>query len=335
MLSAVFSFLAYSSVAQYTETINSNRPGFSYGAYSVGTNVIQGEMGARYGKDEHNSFANDTDIFYSDYSLRYGLYYERLELILDGTYSRESINIQTGTSTRELINNNFRRNTIGAKYLIYDRYLQKELEGPNVISWKADNTFQWDDLIPSVSAYAGANLFLGQDPNRIRQPLLTLTDSEDSPVLSPRLGIITQNNYENWALVMNFIADKFTTDFPSYEGIFTLTHTVSPDIALFTEFQFIINDLYSDEIVRAGAGYLLFEDLQLDASFMLNFRDTPSRWYVGLGVSYRYDDLYEGKRIFKNKAEKQDAKRKEKIEKKKKELNPDVDDLEDQNGNKK
>ena len=322
---AVFFLVAFSSLAQYTETINSNRPGFSYGAYSVGTNVIQGEMGFRYGNDEHDLLNREKDIFDVDYSLRYGLYYERLEILLDGTYASENVMISRGLSSDEFSNSNFRRNTLGAKYLIYDRYLQKELEGPNVISWKAENTFQWDDLIPSVSAYAGANLLFGDNPFKF----------QEEPFLSPRLGIITQNNYKNWVFVMNFIADKFTTDFPSYEGIFTLTHTISPDIALFTEFQFIINDLYSDEIVRAGAGYLLFDDLQLDASFMVNFRDTPARWYVGLGVSYRYDDLHEGKRIFKNKVEKKDAKRKKKIEKKKKELNPDVEELKDEPGNRK
>jgi hypothetical protein len=322
---AVFFLVAFSSLAQYTETINSNRPGFSYGAYSVGTNVIQGEMGFRYGNDEHDLLNREKDIFDVDYSLRYGLYYERLEILLDGTYASENVMISRGLSSDEFSNRNFRRNTLGAKYLIYDRYLQKELEGPNVISWKAENTFQWDNLIPSVSAYAGANLLFGDNPFKF----------QEEPFLSPRLGIITQNNYKNWVFVMNFIADKFTTDFPSYEGIFTLTHTISRDIALFTEFQFIINDLYSDEIVRAGAGYLLLDDLQIDASFMVNFRDTPARWYVGLGVSYRYDDLHEGKRIFKNKVEKQDAKRKKKIEKKKKELNPDVEELKDKPGNRK
>ena len=319
VLISLLAFLSSSSLAQYTETINSNRPGFSYGAYSVGTGVIQGEMGARYGNDNHDLLNEDVDIFNLDYSLRYGLYYERLEVLLDGTYSSENVMISSGLSTAEFSNNNFRRNTIGAKYLIYDRYLQKELEGPNVISWKAENTFQWDDFIPSVSAYAGANLLFGDNPFMF----------QDEPNLSPRLGVITQNNYKNWVFVTNFIADKFTTDFPSYQGIFTLTHTLAENFAVFGEYQFIIGDLYSDELLRMGVGVLAFEDLQLDGSFMFNFRDTPARWYFGLGVSYRYDDLHQEKRIFKNKAEKKDAKRKEKLEKKKEELNPDIDLEED------
>ena len=315
VLISVLSFLSSSAIAQYTETINSNRPGFSYGAYAVGKKVLQGEMGARYGNDNHDLLNEEVDIFNLDYSLRYGLNYERLEILLDGTYSSENVMISRGLSTAEFSNNNFRRNTLGAKYLIYDRYLQKELEGPNVISWKAENTFQWDDLIPSISGYAGANLLFGDNPFKL----------PNESFLSPRVGIITQNNYKNWVFVTNFIADKFTTNFPSYEGIFTLTHTLTPDIAIFGEYQFIINDLYSDDLFRFGAGYLVSEDLQLDASAMFNLRDTPSRWYVAFGISYRYDELHEDKRIYKNKTEKKDDKRKEKIEKKKKELNPDVE----------
>ena len=320
VLISLLSFISSSALAQYTETINSNRPGFSYGAYSVGTNVIQAEMGARYANDDHELLSKESDIFNLDYSLRYGLYYERLEIILDGTYSSENVNLSRGLSSDKYTNKNFRRNTLGAKYLIYDRYLQKDLEGPNLISWKAENTFQWDDLIPSVSAYAGANLLFGENPFMF----------EDEPFLTPKVGVFTQNNYKNFVLVMNFIADKFTTDYPGYEGIFTLTHTISQDIAVFGEYQFIINDLYSDDLFRFGAGYLAFEDMQIDGSVMFNLRNTPSRWYVGFGISYRYDDQHKEKRIYENKAEKKDDERKKEQKKKKKKLNPDIKLEEDQ-----
>ena len=328
-LLALLSLVSYSSTGQYTETINSNRPGFSYGAYSVGTNVVQGEVGGRYGNDNHDLLNTDTDVYNVDYSLRYGLFYERLEVILDGTYANETlrepgdlltnefnnnfikhgsyyelikilpdgtysneiVKVPTNSIISEVTSSNFRRNTIGAKYIIYDRYFQKEKEGPNVISWKADNTFQWDDFIPSVSAYAGANILLGESPFMF----------EGEPSLSPRVGIITQNNYKNWVFVTNFIADKFTTDFPRYEGIFTLTHTISQDFAVFGEYQFIINDLYSDDLFRFGLGFLALKDLQLDTSVMVNTRDTPSRWYAGFGISYRYDDAHKENKIYEDK----------------------------------
>ena len=86
---------------------------------------------------------------------------------------------------------------------------------------------------------------------------------------------------------MNFVADKVTTDFPTYAGIFTLTHSFSPKTAGFLEYQAFKNDLYSDNIIRGGGAYLITKDLQIDLSGLFSFKDTPSRWQIGLGASYR------------------------------------------------
>ena len=47
---ALFLFIFSSSIliAQYTDQINSNRPGASIGAFSVGKNVYQSEIGFAY-----------------------------------------------------------------------------------------------------------------------------------------------------------------------------------------------------------------------------------------------------------------------------------------------
>ena len=47
------------------------------------------------------------------------------------------------------------------------------------------------------------------------------------------------------------------------------------------------NDLYSDNIIRGGGAYLITKDLQIDLSGLFSFKDTPSRWQIGLGASYR------------------------------------------------
>ena len=53
-ISILILILTYSmSYAQYTEVINSNRPGLSESAFSVGVNVIQFEVGAFTVKEEH------------------------------------------------------------------------------------------------------------------------------------------------------------------------------------------------------------------------------------------------------------------------------------------
>ena len=41
----LFLFTSSNAIAQYTDQINSNRPGMSIGAFSVGKNVFQSELG--------------------------------------------------------------------------------------------------------------------------------------------------------------------------------------------------------------------------------------------------------------------------------------------------
>ena len=73
VLAFLFCFaLSNISHAQYTETINSNRPGQSQGAYAVGNKVIQLEVGYDFGSDEHSLLNTKTDIWGIDFAARYG-----------------------------------------------------------------------------------------------------------------------------------------------------------------------------------------------------------------------------------------------------------------------
>ena len=265
--------------AQYTETINSNRPGNSQGAFSVGTNVFQLETGARLGHDEHALSGTETDLFGVDYSLRYGIAFERLEMSWMGSFLSSTERIPSGASEDELKTSNFEYNTLGIKYLVFDPYKKRSLEGPNIRSWKDNFRFKWRDLIPAVSVYAGANIAIGNSPYMVPG------ESE----LTPKVALITQHNYRSWVLVMNIIGDKITSDFPKYTGIFTLTHSFNSHFAVFGEYQAIKSDLYSDDILRGGAAYLISKNFQVDLSGLVNFKDTPSRWQVAVGVSYRLD----------------------------------------------
>lgn len=266
--------------AQYTEMINSNRPGNSQGAFAVGVNVLQFELGLGLGKEEHDLFNTEANAFSLDYGIRYGLLWERLEINAIGQYQNNKVTFNNGLQTGEFTQANFRLNSLGAKYLIYDPYRKRDLEGPNLYSWKANNTFQWRELIPAVSVYAGVNF-----------------DFEDSPfspefesVISPRIAVITQHNWTGgWVFVTNIIADRVTTEFPSYSYILTLTHAFNQKFSAFLENQGIKSDFYADQLFRAGAAYLFTQDFQLDASVLLNWKDTPSRTFFKIGASYRFD----------------------------------------------
>jgi len=283
----IFIVLILSPVAkaQYTETINSNRPGASFGAYSVGTNVIQAEGGVGFGNDNHNLLRTETDNLFLDYALRYGLLFEELELILEGRFVSAEQTLSFGGGISEF--SNFETNTFGAKYLVYDPYKKRQKEGPNLYSYHANHSVQWKDLVPAISVYAGANLLFGDNPFMF----------PDEPNISPKFAISTQNNFDRTVLVINLIVDKITTDFPSYSGIFTLTHALSNRFSVFGEFQTIIGDIYSDELVRGGGAFLFNKDFQLDVFGLVNFKDTPQRWLVGLGLSYRWDMFHKDKML--------------------------------------
>ncbi len=279
-----FSFLflvlisAY-TYGQYTETINSNRPGASFGAYSVGTNVIQAEAAIGFSNDTHDLLNTEKDLFFTDYALRYGLLMEELELILEGRFLSTTETIPFGSNSFETTYSNFESNAFGVKYLFFDPNKKKQQEGPNVYSYHANRKFQWKDLIPAVSVYAGANFLFGDNPYMFM----------NEPTVSPRVAISAQSNLDRTVLVVNIIGDKFTTDFPSYSGIFTITHALNKRFSVFGEYQTIISDIYADDLFRAGGAYLFSKDLQLDAFGLVNFKDTPSRWLFGMGLSYRFD----------------------------------------------
>ncbi len=274
-------FITFSNAsAQYTEMINTNRPGGSQGAFSVGTNVLQFESGISYGKEKHELLKTETNGLAIDYSIRYGFWKERLEVSLMGEFQSNKVTDNRSSSAREYSISNFKNNTLGAKYLIYDPYRKRDLEGPNLYSWKANNKNQWKDLIPAISIYAGANFDFADNP----------FTPEAEAKISPKLVLSTQNNFiGGWVFVTNIIVDRVTTDFPTYGYIVTLTHATNRYFSVFLENQGLKSDFYSDQLVRGGAAALINENLQVDLSLTYSFKDTPSKFYARAGMAYRFD----------------------------------------------
>lgn len=279
-LSFLFLISFYPAKAQYTETINNNRPGASQGAFSVGKKVLQLESGFALGKEKHRLRQTETGAFSIDYALRYGIWKEELELSIMGEFQSNTVTDNRTVNPFEYKESNFRSNTIGAKYLFFDPYRQMEQKGPNLYSWKANNKFQWSDLIPAISIYAGANFDFADNP----------FTPEPESTISPKFVLSTQNNWVGgFVFVTNIIVDRVTTDTPSYGYILTLTHTVTDWFSLFVENQGIKSDFYADQLFRGGVACLINKDLHVDASVLLNFKDTPSRLYGRVGLAYRFD----------------------------------------------
>ncbi len=263
---------------QYTDVINSNRPGLSVSAYAVGKNVIQLEAGLFYEQSDHELLHTESDIWGSDISLRYGLLFERLELNYEGSYLNQNITF-TDWDTSETLTD-FSRNRIGLKYLIYDRYKSEERNKPNLYSWRADHVFQLKNLIPSVSIYGGATFNLGENPFYV-----------DDPTVSYRGMVATQSKLTpRFVLITNIAYDRITTDFPELSYLISLSHAFrNPKWSAFVENQGIQSDRYSDILLRGGVAHLLTEDLQVDFNLGASFKNTPSRIFITMGASYRFD----------------------------------------------
>ncbi len=279
-------FFSVSTQAQYTETINSNKPGGSHGAYSVGKNVWQAEGGFFYSKNKHELRKQDFGGGGIEYELRYGVWKEELEVSLSGSFQMGKITDNlAGTNTSV---SNFKFNTIGAKYLVYDPY-KNYVDKPNLNSWRANHKFKWRTLLPSVAVYAGMNLNITNTPF-VYGSNFNFAGLEE-PSFSPKIMIITQHNWSGgWVFTMNLIGDRvFMTDYPIYSYILTLTHAINENVAVFIENQGIKNDVYADALFRFGGAYLFSKDVQVDLGVTLNTKNTPSVFGLNLGLSYRLD----------------------------------------------
>jgi len=293
--------------AQYTEMINSNRPGTSQGAFAVGNKVLQFESGLGLGWEDHRLLKTETDAFTIDYAIRYGLMWEQLEINFMGSFLSETVLDNKSPVPDEFSRSNFKTNTLGAKYLIYDPYKKRDVEKPNLYSYHANNKFRWRELIPAVSVFAGVNLDTKDNP------FLPVGDSN----ITPKVIVSTQNNFEGgWVFVTNIIADRISSDFPTYSYILTLTHAFNPKTSAFIENQGIKSDFYADQLFRFGGAYLLTNNFQVDALAAINFKDTPSKFFIGIGASYRID-MHAKDEIIEEKTDKNDSKENKKKKKRK------------------
>lgn len=281
--------LAEFSYGQYTEVINSRRPGFSGTPYSVGTKVYQVEAGLFY-KNVGNyliydpileeNFAYSASSFGTDVTFRTGQFFERLEFSLDMAIVSESRDY-TVPDEFSLSGFGFSKLNIGAKYLLYKpEYADKSKE---IRSWKARHSFDKKRLIPAVGVYAGLNTNL-------------LTEFYKNPEgISPRFGIYTQNDLSNRLIVLfNLIADKVFTEDAENTYIITVTYTLHQNWSIFAEnqgFFYTKEGRPNDFQFGAGGAYLINSNMQADISARMIFDERGDNTYlISGGLSWRLDN---------------------------------------------
>ena len=139
----ILSLSTIQAFSQYTDVINSNRPGVSRSAFSVGTNVAQIEVGPYSVKEKRTpALPYEVSGFGIYLTARYGLLFEELELNIEGTYQNDTKSFPSNPS-EESKRSNFKFLAFGAKYLVYDPYKKSAEEKPNLYSWKANHSFRW------------------------------------------------------------------------------------------------------------------------------------------------------------------------------------------------
>jgi hypothetical protein len=279
--------------AQYTDVINSKRPGFSDSPFSVGTGVYQVEGGLFYkniGDYLYWEFPDDPNAspiqhsyssksFGTDITLRTGQLFERLEFSLDLNMQSENRNNTHPTVSSES-GFGFSKFTVGAKYLVYKpTYTDKSKE---IHSWEARHAFDKKRLIPAVGVYAGLNTNL-------------LYDLQKNPEgISPRFAIFTQNDLSNrWVILTNFIVDEVFTEDMESSFIGTTTYALTQKWSVFGEGQIFFRNKKSipnDIQFGAGGAYLFNKDMQFDLSARMIYDERGDNTFLfGGGVSWRLD----------------------------------------------
>ncbi|NOQ92456.1 MAG: transporter [Flavobacteriaceae bacterium] len=298
-----FLFFMQLSFAQYTEVINSKRPGFSDSPYSVGTKVYQVEAGLFYKNIGNYLYWNNTTgeaneysakAFGTDITFRTGQFFEKLEFNLDlavqnenRDYTKPTVYSESGFGLSKL--------TVGAKYLIYKpSYTDKSKE---IRSWKARHSFDKRRLLPAVGAYIGLNTNLLNDLYK------------NSGGLSPKFAIFTQNDLTNrWVVLTNFIMDQAFTDASENSFILTSTYALTQQWSVFGEGQgFFRKNVPNDFQFGAGAAYLVNNNIQADLSARMIYDERGDNTFLfGGGISWRLDRHKD--KIIKHKADNNEIK---------------------------
>ena len=301
----ILGIMSQVSFGQFTDEINSNRPGKSMMAFAVGKKIIQTEAGVTYVSEDHSLLNYEAKGFMGELAIRYGVWKEELEVIAEIQYQNDKLTSGAFEEKRS----GFKQLTLGAKYLIYDPFKNYE-EKPNLYSWKANHRFKWRQLIPAVAVYGGANLNFSDNPFNFAPVGI------EEPKVSPKAMIIAQNHFgSRWVLVTNVAYNKIGSEFASIDYILTLTRGFNSKWSGFIENQGYMGDYYSDGLFRMGAAYLFNKDMQIDASIGKNIKNTPSLFTGGIGFSWRFTKNYKEVKIEKDNGSKMDKKMKKKGEK--------------------
>ena len=269
----VFFLVGYLSVfAQYTDVINSNKPGFSESPYSVGTGVYQFESNVFFRNTSIEPTFSIPQSLGLDLMFRTSFFLEKLELNAQLTYQQDKVAFKN-IFTSSYSSTGFSRMTIGAKYLVFQQ--EYEDKSKEVRSWKRRHAFDTKRLIPSVAVYLGMNTDF-------------INEIHKTGSITPKVGVLLQHNLTtDFNVITNFYYDNIGSDFSEFSYIITATQNFTDQWSAFFENQTIFKEYQNNTNLGLGVAYLYSRDLQFNTSGRLLFEGKSQGFYAGLGVSYR------------------------------------------------
>ena len=260
--------------AQYTDIINSNKPGFSESPYSVGKGVYQFESNFFLKNLTTGPPFSIPQSFGVDLLFRTSLFLEKLELNTHVTFQKDRVAIEN------IFNSNYfssgiSKFTIGAKYLLFKptyKDVSKEIR-----SWKRRKEFDKKRFIPSVAIYLGINSDF-------------INEIHKTGNITPKVGVLLQQNLTNdFNLISNIFYDKIGTEFSEISYIISATHNFVDRWSGFIEHQGIILKHQKNLNLGAGLTYLFNKDIQINTSARFIQEGRSRGFYGSIGVSYRID----------------------------------------------
>lgn len=281
---------ANSSRAQYTEIVNSKRPGFTDSPYSVGTKVMQFETGIFYNETDNLAQWARPHSYGAELLFRYGLFSEKMELNVYASYQEDLVKAMKNFNLFERTQdeytnylpfdeattiNGFSNAFVGVKYLFFEQKFEDKRK--EVRSWKKRTAFDKKRLIPSVG------LLLGVHTDFVTK------DYKDQ--LSFKGALLLQNDFSNrFVLITNLFGDRIGSVEEFYSYMITATYAMNVQWSFFFEHQGKFPK-YRDTEYQLGGGlaYLWSQDLQFDISARTNIFADYSHLYFNTGFTWRWD----------------------------------------------
>jgi len=260
--------------AQYTNVINSNRPGFSESPYSVGTGVYQLETGFFYNTSKIVRTFTIPKSFGLNMVLRTSFFSDRLELNTNFTIQKDQVAFKN-VFISHYFTTGISDFSVGAKYLVYHQ--EYEDKSKEIRSWKRRHAFDWKRAIPSIAVYIGMNTNLVNDIYKLEG-------------ITPKVGVLLQNNLSNKLnIITNIYYDNMNSSYSELIYIVTGTYAINDNWSTFLEHQGSYNNFQINNNFGTGIAYLANRHFQVDASTRLNFNGKTTEFYAGIGFSFRLD----------------------------------------------